>query len=285
MIPDRPPNPAAAGERPFVLRLHKTEAGPTGRFVPAATVEITPFLRASGLLAFLPAEEVKTLLLLLTFVTSNGDIHPTLTELAYALRLSSRTMQQRMRQLAQTSWQGAPLVQELRRDNGLHAWTPSPPLLTTLSAQPGQIAPLQTSFVPVTGREAIVAQTRSLYTRPRQEVEEDIARRNGWNFPFPQVSGVDASQSELNLTADTMNPQDLRPDAWEVRSRLLAFGLKALQTDMLLARFDTERIRRQLDWLPARNARNPAAFLLAAIEKDYDPPPGYEPPSPTPEQP
>ena len=271
--------PASTGERPFVLRLHKAEEEPTGRFLPQATVEVTPFLRTSGLLASLPAEEVKSLLMLLTFVTPNGDILPTLPQLAQALRLSPRQAQLRLRQLALTSWQGRALVQDLRRENGLHAWTPSPHLLTTLSAQPGQIAPLQTSFVPVTGRETIVAQTRSLYTRPRQEVEEDIARRNGWNFPLLPTS----------LTADTMNTLDLPPEAQEIRARLLATGLKSLQTDMLLARFDTERIRRQLDWLPARHARNPAAFLLAAIEKDYEPPPGYEPssepPAPTPEQP
>ena len=40
----------------------------------------------------------------------------------------------------------------------------------------------------------------------------------------------------------------------------------------LLRAFPADRIRRQLNWLPARQARNPAAMLLRAVEQDWGPP-------------
>ena len=40
----------------------------------------------------------------------------------------------------------------------------------------------------------------------------------------------------------------------------------------LLADHDPAKVRRQLDWLPLRNAHDPARFLVAAIQKDYAPP-------------
>ena len=68
-------------------------------FVPGAMVQITPALRASGLLLSLPAEELRSLLLILTFVHPNGHIQPTLLELAQALRLSQGATRTRMRRL------------------------------------------------------------------------------------------------------------------------------------------------------------------------------------------
>jgi hypothetical protein len=49
-------------------------------------------------------------------------------------------------------------------------------------------------------------------------------------------------------------------------------GLDTDQIESLLQRFPAERIRRQLDWLPHRQARNPAALLIRAIEQDWSAP-------------
>jgi hypothetical protein len=53
---------------------------------------------------------------------------------------------------------------------------------------------------------------------------------------------------------------------------LAAAGLNSDQIAGLLRRFPPERIRRQLDWLPQRRARNPAALLIRAIEDDWGAP-------------
>ena len=44
------------------------------------------------------------------------------------------------------------------------------------------------------------------------------------------------------------------------------------RADSLLDRFDLERIQHQLDWLPYRKVRNPAGFIVAAVEGDYEKP-------------
>lgn len=128
----------ASAERPFVVRLHKRGEGRVGSFVPVASVEITPFLRTSGLLHSLPAEELKSLLFVLTFVTPNGDILPTVHELAQAMHLSPGKADARLRRLAAVRWQEDPLLHLLRRESGLHAWSPSPQLISLHhAASPG----------------------------------------------------------------------------------------------------------------------------------------------------
>lgn len=66
----------------------------------------------------------------------------------------------------------------------------------------------------------------------------------------------------------------VRPDgaASELRTELTKIGLEPAQVDHLLSKFPVERIQRQLAWLPEREARNPAALLLRAIEQDWDAP-------------
>jgi hypothetical protein len=53
---------------------------------------------------------------------------------------------------------------------------------------------------------------------------------------------------------------------------LLKIGLTPEQADRLLTSYPHERIRRQLEWLPLRGAKNRASFLIAAITHDYGPP-------------
>jgi hypothetical protein len=64
--------------------------------------------------------------------------------------------------------------------------------------------------------------------------------------------------------------QEVSADDLEVDLRNV--GLKPDQIDWLLHRFPRARLRRQLDWLPQRQARNPAALLLRAVEQDWGPP-------------
>jgi hypothetical protein len=66
---------------PFVVQHARQDALPDGHFTPSARIAITPGLRASGLLAALPGEEVKTLLAVLSCVTPNGRIEPSLPKL------------------------------------------------------------------------------------------------------------------------------------------------------------------------------------------------------------
>jgi hypothetical protein len=65
------------------------------------------------------------------------------------------------------------------------------------------------------------------------------------------------------------------PEAGEqdgLMPELQAVGLNPEQIEWLLKRFPRERLRRQLDWLPRRQARNPAALLIRAVEGDWGAP-------------
>lgn len=58
----------------------------------------------------------------------------------------------------------------------------------------------------------------------------------------------------------------------ELMRELGTVGLNHAQIDSLAKRFPEDEIRRQLDWLPSRGARNPAALLIRAIEQAWDEP-------------
>ena len=55
--------------------------------------------------------------------------------------------------------------------------------------------------------------------------------------------------------------------------KMMALGVAKEQALDLLARFDVDRVERQVAWIGRRNAKNPARFLAAAVEGDYEAPP------------
>lgn len=58
----------------------------------------------------------------------------------------------------------------------------------------------------------------------------------------------------------------------ELVLELVHVGVGLRKARSLVDEYSTERIQRQLKWLPLRAARRPASLLISAIENDYDPP-------------
>lgn len=54
-----------------------------------------------------------------------------------------------------------------------------------------------------------------------------------------------------------------------LQQELERIGLHPEQARRLLELFPEARVRRQVEWLPRREARNPAAFLIKAVENDW----------------
>jgi len=237
--------------RPFVAYLHRADLRPDGSFRPDARLTVTPTLRTSGFLRAVPAEDLRILLLVLTFLHPDGHVQPSLIEIAAALRLPQSMARARLRRLERFRWQDLPLVHELRRENGLHAFIPSAHILGSESV--AESAPATDPLRRAAGRDAVVAYSRKTYARPRAEVEAEMARLNGWK------------------PIDT--PSD-DPEADALVSSLIAAGLGRWEAAGLIESFGKERVRRQLNWLPYRNARDPIRFLAAAVREDYDPPTG-----------
>jgi len=67
-------------------------------------------------------------------------------------------------------------------------------------------------------------------------------------------------------------PPTPRQEVEEVAVRLAECGVSHDQIVRLVQDHSISRIRKQLDWLPLRRAKKPAALIVAAIEKDYDAP-------------
>jgi len=87
--------------------------------------------------------------------------------------------------------------------------------------------------------------------------------------PIERLAVIDPepASSGAHVVATSLLPGGLT-------NQLVAVGLNPSQIDMLGRRFPEAAIRRQLEWLPARGARNPAALLIRAIEQDWDEPKG-----------
>ena len=246
------PQQANLQDAPFVIE-HRQEDSRGGTFRPSARLILTERVRTSGLWRALAPEDLKTLTLLLTFVTPNGWCRPTLLELADAMDVSQAKATSRLERLTRTHWRGQPLAALLARPDGLDAYIPGRPLVTheeVSPPEPARPAPLRTA-----GREAVIAYSRARYAKPRAEVERQIGEMMGWGppaFPGDDPAVAEGKQRAFQAITDVGMAKDQALD--------------------LLSRFDLGAIERQIAWLPSRNAKNPARFLAAAIEGGYDRP-------------
>lgn len=241
---------------PFVIEQYQSEPGAGGSFRPAARLLLTPALRTSGLWSTLPPDELRDLMLLLTFLSPNGRVQPTLPEIAATMKASHAQTRARMLRLSRRVWRGQPLVVELNRQSGLDAYLPGRHLLGSQQEQETPAAANQTVLTePRAGRNTLIAHSRARYATPRAEVEADIARRMGWGAP-----------------AFENDPPNVAEEKRSLYDKLSEQGVSKSQALDILGRFDLMVVRRQLEWMPHRGAKNPSRYLQAAIENDYEAP-------------
>lgn len=246
---------------PFYIATREEKMSREGYFRPSARVVVTPALRTSGFWAALPGEELKSLLLMLTFVSPNGWCRPSIQELSHAMGLSEAKARSRMERLARLEWQGQPVVHEIKRESGMDAYATAPSVVavrqeTAIDDATVTVQPIQTA-----GRDAVVAHSREHYARPRAEVEREMAILNGWPLP-EEIEAM--HQADLPVEED--------PQRAGARRRLLGLNVPREEVDRLLSAYPIERILQQLLWLPSRNAKSKGRFIVAAIDGDYEEP-------------
>ena len=253
---NQPDDPQVGDGLPFMVEHYRDTLGSGGTFRPAARLTLTTALRTSGLWAALSPDEMRDLTLLLTFLTPNGRVQPTLPELADGMKVSHAQVRARMQRLSRHQWQGQPLVVELTRQSGLDAYLIGRHLLGSRQLPETSDVPLPAALSePRAGRDMLIAHSRARYGNPRAEVEADIARRMGWGPP-----------------AFEDDPPEIAEEKRLLFERLSEQGMPKSQALDILGRFDLGLVRRQLDWLPHRGAKNPSRYLQAAIENDYEEP-------------
>lgn len=259
---------SAATQPPFVLENRLEEPQTNNNFRPAAVLWLSSRLRVSGLLNELPSEELKTLLLVFTYITSNGEFVATPELLASALDVSVGKALSRLERLASLRWQDQPILAERKTESGLRFFSPSPSLFekqTHLILPAPPSGGVGEAVLQVFGRSQpriggyrseIIARSRQNYARPRAQVEAEINR----------FLGHDAFDEPENATPEVRQQIELL-------RRLAAHGIAIEHAETLVQNYLPERIKQQLDWISHRPARNPAALLKAAIENNYEMPP------------
>jgi hypothetical protein len=250
--------------KPFLIYIRHRDKQRDVSWRPDAFMGFSHGLRLSGLLAALPAEELKSLLYLLSFVTPNGDVMPSAMQLAEAFHLSVGKTNRRMERLMQLNWANEPLVHYRRFESGLDAFVPHAGLFTIEEEAHAPEIPTAPAYR-AASREEVIAHSRRMYARPRAEVEEMILRQLRPLNPRVAAPVVAAQETAYMKFSTEQQP---------VVEALQSLNLTEEQITSLLTRFDLPRIKRQILWLPHRHAKNLAGFLIAAIERDYEPPRG-----------
>lgn len=78
-----------------------------------------------------------------------------------------------------------------------------------------------------------------------------------------QVQGPPSPVSKVDRASE------IEPASPELGRALQEIGLNPAQIAALVAQYPAERLHRQLAWLPARKAHNPAALFFRAVEGDW----------------
>jgi len=247
-------------EPPFVIYLAHADKT-QGSWRPRAMLGITPALRTSGFLSAIEPEELHSLLVLLSFLSPDGRLVGFTLSLAQALGLPSAKARARFERLCETRWLGQPIVFATQLGDGLDGFAPMPGFIPLVEEpQHDQDVPV----VRVVPREVVIAHSRRTYARTRGEVEAEIESMMNWRKPQPSPP-LQQGSSPQRATL----PPSIPPEQAELHDQLVEVGLLPDQADELLKRYDALRIRRQLAWLPRRQAKNAAGYLLAAIKDDY----------------
>ncbi|WP_394793851.1 hypothetical protein [Armatimonas sp.] len=247
-----PPNTVSASPTaPFVIeyRLTLGRQGSTELW-PQSRLIITEALRTSGLLASLPDRNAKSLLWLLTYLNPNGQIFAPVSLLARDMGISEKEVRKQFQALTTTPWNGGPLVHHLTQDT-IERYTLSRHVAVEETSPTDLELPSPEPTYTKSRREEIIALSRELYANPREEVERQVLEQLGHH---PEER------------ADT-------PEG-EARRGLGNVGVPRDQITLVLQEHGAEACLRQLEWLPLRMAKNPARYVVAAIQGNYSPPRG-----------
>ena len=265
-------------------------------------------VRSSGLLAFLTPEELQTVIALFTFVDESGRCRLSSRTLAQTLNLSESQAQKRLRKLCQIRWRNRPLVvRENDRDAGQFV-----PGSYRIMEVEGLLALPDGTRQPAKGnhggssRDSVDAGASSHVSssgdgsKPegvegngdairRQAGKADIGKRMPTTeAPYTSADNLPPDKTRITgnscVVAGNINKEHTTEDKdgaanTDKRKRilreLLRYGVSGSTASQMLDRYPIERISEQLEMLPFRNAKEPAAMLVKAIRDDWAAPATY----------
>jgi hypothetical protein len=87
-----------------------------------------------------------------------------------------------------------------------------------------------------------------------------------------------AKQEQITRKNEQEDKESVPPPVLlSVRQKCRALGVATPVLDRLVARYPLEHLQKQLDWLPAREPRDPAAMFVRSVQEDWSPPAQYVP--------
>ena len=268
-------------------------------------------VRSSGLLAFLSPEEFQTLIALLTFVDESGRCKLSSRTLAQALNLSESQAQKRLRKLCKIRWHNRPLVVR-ENDRGAGQFLPGSyrmmevegllalPDGTRQSAK-GNHDGLSRDGVDAGGSSHVSSSGDGSRVESaegngdairRQAVKPDAGKRMP-TTETPYISADNLPPDKTLITgsscvvAGNINKEHTTEDRRCLHGvvntderklilrELLKHGVSGSTASQMLDKYPIERISGQLEMLPFRNAKEPAAMLVKAIRDDWAAPATY----------
>jgi len=274
-------------------------------FTNNVTIRIDRDIRISGLLARLSPQELQTLIGVLTYADRNGRCVLSGRDIAHALNLSEKQGTERLRQLSGLRFDGKPLaVDESGRRIGPGRFAkgrfrvlPLPGIriqsqaLEKLDPRLREGRGLGASAL--RGERAV----RRLSGCGYASEEESFPLAPGETVKFPEGKSASGSSAGtvrvpsdngvvVNYNKTTQHADDKgevverekgrgEDDRVDVLELLRSRGVSETRASELVRDYPAERIRRQIEMLPFRKAREPAAMLVKAIREDWDAPAAY----------
>lgn len=240
-------------------------------------IRIDRNIRISGLLARLSPQDLQTLVCLLTYADSDGRCMLSGRDVGRALNLSEKQGIERLKRLRQLRFHGKPLVttdggKHLRRfARSRYRILPAPGLQIGLRKPRGEEAedrgsPSQEALFPLPPGETV----KFLATGGRPGKPTSGSRGD-------TAGGNDAGNYNNKTTEQTKDEGEVKEGKKKrVLFRLLRdLGVNEPMAVDMVRSYPAGRIRRQMEMLPYRDARDPAAMLVKAIREDWDAPSAY----------
>ncbi len=241
-------------------------------------------MRVSGLLARLSPQDLQTLVCLLTYVYKDGRCALSGRDVAIALNLSEKQGTERLRRLARLRFQGKPLVIAAGRNP-----------ISKFAKRGYRVLPVPGLKVGMDKQESGGSEGGRRRDIPSisQEALFPLSPGETVKFPPPGGSprtrglGKPASGSRTDTASDnsfdnnktthrTTEEGEVKEGEKGLFELLINHGVSKPAAADLVRSFPAETIRRQIEMLPYRDARDPAAMLVKAIRDDWDAPSAYK---------
>lgn len=234
---------------------------------PSLSIHIDSRIRTSGFLAHLSPQNLQTLLCLMTYSDDNGVCVASGRDVARCLDLSEKQGSERLRRLSQSRFDNKPVITTDglgRAGSGRFAKG-----RFRISSLPGLYIWLGRNMVRKSGGYGSPSVEGGFLVSPGETVKlASGSTEDNHKGEYNNINGVvnNKTTQQTGMYKDNQN---------EMLELLRDTGVSEFTAQEMVRHYPAERIKRQTELLPYREARDPAAMLVKSIREDWVPPASY----------